>query len=174
MGSETPKEDWKAEFQRMNSGAKSAAGTPPPRPNPGPVKQPKFAIYDATVKLYRRGATAIFGLARLNIEGRVSELSEDGADILVNEQILPDTKIHLRMEIGKFNDKIETDAVARVCRKDPKIEDRYSVAIDFVGTDPSLARKIATMRSYFTSPEGKANRERRLREERERENNLFG
>jgi len=162
--------DWMSEFQKVNSGekppAKARPGSSPDRPKPQ-----KFAIHDATVKLYRRGMTAIFGLAKMDIGGTVSELCEDGAEIVVGEQLLPETKIHLRMEVAKFNDRIETDAVVSLCRKDPKVEDRYLVRIEFVSEDTTLARRIGAMRGYFTSPEGLANLERRRREETK--NRLF-
>lgn len=158
------RDDWKDEFKKLN-----AAGTPAGRPRgipPAPPKLPKFPIHDATIKLYRRGATAIFGLARLDIEGTVSELSEEGAEIVVDEQLLPDTKIHLRMEVARFNDHIESDAVVRLCRKDLKAEDRFLVRIEFLDAEATRVRKISAMRGYFTSPEGLANQERRLREEK--------
>lgn len=163
--------NWKAEFEKLNAGPQGAATSSGGTTRR--TKNPKFGVYDTTVKMYRRGATAIFGLARLNIEGVVLNLSEEGIDIATAEEILRDTRIHLRMEIAKFNDKIECDAVVLRCQKDPRKEDRYLVEVDFSNPDPALARKIGLMRGYFTSPEGLANRERRLREEK-KNGGLFG
>jgi hypothetical protein len=151
-------EDWRAEFNKLNN-----------RPGPPPGERrrsARFAIYDASVKLYRRGATALFGLARLSIEGTAMGLSEDGADLVVGEQLLPDTKIHLRIDIAKFEDRIETDAVVRWCHKDLKAEGRYAVGVEFAAVDPLLARKVAQMKGWFTSAQAVAMREQRLREER--------
>jgi hypothetical protein len=63
-----------AEFKKLT--APPQASTPGGRPERRQF--PRFALYDATVKLYRRGATALFGLARLNIEGSAVDLSEGG------------------------------------------------------------------------------------------------
>jgi len=155
-----PSKDWKAEFNK----AKSQSGPPPSERR----RSQRFIIYDATVKLYRRGATALFGLARLSIEGTATGLSEDGAEIVASEQLLPDTRIHLRIDIAKFNDRIETDGVVRWCRKDHRAEDRYAVGVEFTAPDPTLARKITQMRGWFTSPQALAIREQRLREDRQR------
>lgn len=158
-------DDWKSEFQKVNAqGAKPSPAKAPSAPAERP-KLPKFGIYDATVKLYRRGMTSIFGLAKMDVSGTVAELSEEGAEIVVEEQLLPDTRIHIRMEVAKFNDRIETDAVVRLCRKDQKGAERFMVRIDFSNPDATMTRKIAAMRGYFTSPEGQANLTRRLREE---------
>ena len=159
MTGEAPK-NWQSEFQKANS-----TSNPPPGER---HRNARFSVYDATVKLYRRGATALFGLARLSIEGTATSLSEEGADIVTGEQLLPETKIHVRIEIAKFEDKIEADAVVRWCQKDPKSEDRYSAGVQFSGSDPSLARKIAQMRGWFTSPQGLAVREQRLRDQQQR------
>ena len=152
-----PGKDWQAEFRKANSSFFADRR-----------RSARFPVFDATVKLYRRGATALFGLARLSIEGTAAGLSEDGADLVVGEQLLPDTKIHLRIDIAKFDDRVEADAVVRWCHKDPKVENRYSVGVEFMGADPVLARKIAQMRGWFTSPQAQALREQRLREERDR------
>jgi hypothetical protein len=160
MGQGAPSNDWKAEFQKLNATPQTPVG------QAAPGKHPRFALYDAKVKLYRRGATSLFGLARLNIEGTALNLSEDGTDLITQEQLLPDTKVHLRLEIAKFEDRIESDGVVRWCHKDPKAEDRYTVSVEFAGSDASLARKIAQMKGWFTSPQGLAIREQRIREER--------
>lgn len=153
--------NWQAEFQNLNN--------QPSQPPGDRHRSARFSVYDATVKLYRRGATALFGLARLSIDGTATNLSEDGTDIVTGEQLLPDTKIHLRIEIAKFGDRIETDGVVRWCQKDPKSENRYSAGVQFACSDPSLARKIAQMRGWFTSPQGLAIREQRLREQQQRQ-----
>ena len=113
----------------------------------------RFSLHDATVKLYRRGATAIFGLARLSIEGTVVNLSEGGLRFDTDERFLPDTKVRLKITVAKFNDTLESDGVTRWCHSDPADADRFQVGVVFVGMDPVAARKLAQMRGWYTSPQ---------------------
>src|SRR5437762_1145791 len=167
MAGDAPNNNWMADFKKVNSPSPSPAATPPVG-RPERRQHPRFALYDATIKLYRRGATALFGLARLNIEGTALDLSEGGVRLMTEEQLLAETKIHLRIEIAKFDDRIESDGLVRWCRRDPKEESRFYAGVTFAAGDPALARKIGPMRTWFTSPQAVALREQRLRDERRR------
>lgn len=155
MAGDTSKKGWFEEFKKLNS-----TGQEPPGAAPGGRgerrRSPRFCLHDATVKLYRRGATAIFGLARLSIEGVVYDLSDGGLRFETGERFLPDTKVRLKVMVVKFNDTLETDGVTRWCHQDPKDPELFRVGVEFVGLDPSVARKIVQMRGWYTSTQYQA------------------
>lgn len=163
MTGETPKAGWLAEFQKVNPRPGTATG---PRGASERRMHPRFALPEGSAKLYRRGATALFGLARLSIEGSVVDLSEGGVRIHTVEQILIDTKIHIRVEIAKFEDKIDSDGVARWCHQDVGDKSHFFVGIQFTGGDSSTPKKIARMKAWFTSPQYFALRDQRLRDKK--------
>jgi len=150
MGSDERKGAWFEEFKKVNGSAPAAAGSAGAGSDRR-RKHARFTLHDATVKLYRRGATAIFGLASLNIEGVVLDLSEGGLRIETDEKLLKDTKVRLKITVAKFNDTLEADGVTRWCHSHPKNPDRFQVGIEFAGPDPAIARKIGQMRGWYTS-----------------------
>lgn len=155
MTGDTSKKGWFDEFKKVNSSGQGAAAA---TPGGGGERRrcPRFSLHDATVKLYRRGATAIFGLARLSIEGSVEDLSDTGLRFETGERFLPDTKVRLKITVVKFNDTVEVDGVTRWCHQDPKNDELFRVGVEFVGVDPSAARKIAQMRGWYTSAQYQA------------------
>jgi hypothetical protein len=150
MTGDASKKGWFDEFNKLNSSTHGTAGRSERR------RSPRFSLHDATVKLYRRGATAIFGLARLSIQGTVVDLSEGGLRFDTDERFLPETKVHLKITVAKFNDTLESDGVTRWCHSDPANADRFQVGVEFVGLDPSTARKLAQMRGWYTSAQYQA------------------
>src|SRR4029079_3689044 len=150
MTGEAPKAGWLSEFQKVNPRAGPAAG---PRGASERRLHPRCPLPEGSAKLYRRGATSLFGLASLSIEGSVVDLSEGGVRIHTGEQILLDTRVHVRVEIAKFEDKIDSDGVARWCHQDVQDKSRFFVGIQFTGGDSSTPKKIARMRAWFTSPQ---------------------
>jgi hypothetical protein len=167
MAGEPPKQDWFSEFKKLTAPSPDAAGTPPPGKRER-RRHARFSMDDATIKLYRKGATAIFGLARLNIEGQVLDLSEGGLRLETNEQILIDTKIRMKITVVKFNDTVDADGVTRWCHVDPKDEERFTVGVEFSGLDQTVLRKISQMRGWYTSAQYKALREQHLREQKKK------
>jgi hypothetical protein len=165
MTGEPPKQDWFSEFKKLTAPAPDAAGTPPPGKRERRRHQ-RFSMHDATIKLYRKGATAIFGLARLNIEGRVLDMSEGGLRLETNEQILIDTKVRMKITVVKFNDTLDADGVTRWCHVDPKNEERFTVGVEFSGLDQTVLRKLAQMKGWYSSAQYKALREQHLREQK--------
>ena len=164
MAGETQNQDWFTEFKKVSGHKPDAAGTPPAGKHER-RRFHRFDIHDATVKLYRRGATAIFGLARLSIEGVVLDLSEGGLRFETNEQFLIDTKIHLKVTVAKFNDSVEMDGLTRWCHADPRNEEKFTVGVQFNPLDPVASRKLAQMRGWYTSAQYKAIRDAWLREQ---------
>lgn len=165
MTGDAPKHGWFDEFRKLNASKHDAAGSAPA----GRAERrhhSRFALHDATVKLYRRGATAIFGLARLNIEGVVLDLSDGGLRLETDEKFLADTKVHLKITVAKFNDTLESDGVTRWCHSDPKNTERFQVGVQFVGLDAAAARKIAQMRGWYTSAQYQVILAQHLREKK--------
>src|SRR5687767_8128949 len=126
MAGDAPKQDWFSEFKKLTAPPPDAAGVPPAGRKER-RRHHRFSLHDATVKLYRRGATAIFGLARLSIEGLVLDLSEGGMRLETSEQLLRDTKIRLKVTVAKFNDTLESDGVTRWCHADPQDPEKFTV-----------------------------------------------
>ena len=147
MSADEPKRAWFEEFKKVNASAPDAAGSA--GAGRGQRRQhPRFTLHDATIKLYRRGATAIFGLAGLNIEGVVIDLSEGGLRLETDEKLLVDTKIHLKITVAKFKDTLESDGVIRWCHSNPKNPERFQVGVRFAGLDPAVGRRIGQMRGW--------------------------
>jgi PilZ domain len=165
MTGEPPKQDWFSEFKKLTAPPPDAAGAPPTGKRER-RRHPRFSMHDATIKLYRKGATAIFGLARLNIEGAVLDLSEGGLRLETGEQILIDTKVRMKITVVKFNDTFDADGVTRWCHADPKNEERFTVGVEFLNPDQGMLRKITQMRGWYTSTQYKALRDQSLREQK--------
>jgi hypothetical protein len=166
MTGNASKDGWFDEFKRLNSPAHDAVGSPP-KGRGERRQQPRFCLHDATVKLYRRGATAIFGLARLSIEGTVVDLAEGGVRFETAERFLVDTKVRLKICIVKFKDTLEADGVTRWCHTDIKNSEHFQVGVAFVNQDPTVVRKIAQMRGWYTSAQYRALLAQHLREQRQ-------
>ncbi len=158
--------DWFEEFKKLSSTAHDPTGSPQ-KGRGERRRHPRFSLHDATIKLFRRGATAIFGLARLSIEGSVLDLSEGGVRIETGERFLPDTKIRLKIVVAKFNDTVESDGVTRWCHTDVKDPERFQCGIEFMNLDPATARKVVTMRGWYTSAQYQAILAQHLREKRQ-------
>jgi hypothetical protein len=167
MTGDAPKQDWFAEFQKVAGPKPSAAGAPPSGKQER-RKHLRFDVHDATIKLYRKGATAIFGLARLNIEGVVLDLSEGGLRLETAEQLLRDTKVRMKVTVAKFNDTLELDGVTRWCHADPKDPEKFTVGVEFTVLDPAVARKLGQMKGWYTSAQYKALRDQWLREQKKK------
>lgn len=155
MAGDASRNGWFDEFKKLNSPGQGPAGASSGGRGER-RRSSRFCLHDATVKLYRRGATAIFGLARLSIEGSVYDLSDGGLRFETGERFLPDTKVRLKMTVVKFNDTVEADGVTRWCHSDPKDPELFRVGVEFAGVDPSVARKIAQMRGWYTSAQYQA------------------
>src|SRR4051812_1385701 len=124
------KQSWREEFKKLMAPESGAAGA---TPSSGTERRrhPRFVLHAASIKLYRRGATSLFGLARLNIEGMLVDLSEGGLRLECAERFLIDTRLRLKVVVPKFNDTLEADGVSRWCHGDPKDPERFQVGIHF-------------------------------------------
>jgi len=164
MSEDLQKQAWYREFQKLNATG-PIVGWAPPDGRSERRQHARFCLHDTPAKLYRRGATALFGLAGLNIEGSVLDLSEGGLRLETSENFLIDTRLRLKISIAKFGDSLEADGVTRWCQATPRDPEVFHVGIRFSHEDPATHRKIAQMRGWFTSAQYKSLRETQLRQQ---------
>jgi len=165
MSEDFQKHPWYQEFKKLSATGPLAAPAPPEGRSER-RQYARFCLHDTPAKLYRRGATALFGLAGLNIEGNVLDLSEGGLRLETSEKFLIDTRLRLKISIAKFGDNLEADGVTRWCHETPRDPEIFHVGIKFTHEDPATNRKIAQMRGWFTSAQYKSLRETQLRQAR--------
>ena len=145
---------------------KPRAPRPPPDarsvdPNLNRRKYPRFKVDGASVNLQKDGLFTAIGLGKSNKGRAALDLSESGARVLITERLAVGTKIRLKIEMEKYQDSVEVEGVIRWC---VPYKREFQAGIKFSGTDPSICRKIALMHDWFSSPEYKAVRMKRLRE----------
>lgn len=167
-------EDWFAEFKKLNAGQPaSSPASPPssaPRQDSGPAsprngerrRHSRFEIDEAIAELYKEGFLSLLGVGKNNLARSAVDVSEGGAQFLVHERLAPGTKVKVRIEVEKFNDRIETAGVVRWCFQSARKKEDFFVGVQFSSNDPAQDRKVAAMRTWFTSPQYKANRQSRL------------
>lgn len=132
---------------------------------------PRFQVDGSSAHLYRDGLLTALGLGRSNKGRSALDISETGARVLVTERLLPKTKVRLRIEIERYNDAIEVGGEVCWCRETVK-GGSFQVGIRFSDSDATLRRKIGLMHEWFSSPQYKSIREKRLRESRKPEDDL--
>lgn len=134
-------------------------------------KHPRFQVDGTSASLHRDGFLRAIGLGRSNKGRSALDISETGARVLVTERLLPDTKVRLRIEIERYKDAIEVGGKVCWCRENTKTGS-FQAGIRFSDSDATLRRKIALMHEWFSSPQYKAVREKRLRERRKPDDDL--
>jgi len=144
-------------------GKKPASGAGLPHDNRR--KHPRFQVDGTSVSLYREGLLTALGLGRGNKGRSALDISESGARVLITEKLNLQTKVRLRIEIERYKDAIEVEGEVCWCRPTAKAA-AFQAGIRFSSADPSLRRKIALMQEWFSSPQYRSIRERRLREGR--------
>ena len=172
----------KAIISEEPPGAKGSGDSKPQpasRPAPSPSRQPcareerrkypRFALDEVTAMVTLGGFLRVLGLGKGKNVSPVIELSEGGVRLVTQARIVPKTRIHLKIEIPKYRDVIECAGEVRWSLPSAKKTGEFYTAAMFVGLPPPDAKKIAVMRSYFTSPEYKAAYAARLRERRKSE-----
>lgn len=152
-----PSPDWREEFKKFNQSLPNpTAQASPPGEKTGSNERRKFPRFEVTkisCTLYRKGLTTFMGLSRVNLEGTAIDLSEGGVRIALGERLFLDTKVHVRMEISKFQDVLESDGAVRWCREVPKHEPPlFQAGIMFLNPPASLTKKITSIRIYYNTP----------------------
>jgi c-di-GMP-binding flagellar brake protein YcgR len=128
-------------------------------------KHLRFKIEDAATDLQIRGLLTVLGLGRANKARATINLSEGGALILAGERLSVGTKVHLRIEMERYKDAIESEGQVRWCFESAREAQRYYVGLAFTNLDPLQEKKIAQMREWFRSPEYKARKAVRKQDE---------
>lgn len=160
-----PVEDWYQEFQRVNTRA------PQPAPAPGRGARSderrrhiRFEVDEETgAKLYRGRWLALLGFGK-NKARQVIDLSEGGVKILASERLLPGTRVRIRLEMGKFKDAIDAAGTIRWCYQSARAPGDFFAGAMFIDLPPNQIRKIARLREWLRSPQYRALREARRRE----------
>jgi len=116
----------------------------------------RFRIDEAMTELQIRGLLTVFGLGHANKARATINLSEGGALLLAGESLTVGTKVHLRIEMQRYKDAIESEGEVRWCFESAREAQRYYVGVAFTNLDPIQEQKIAQMREWFHSPECQA------------------
>jgi Tfp pilus assembly protein PilZ len=148
--------DWFKKFKELNTKAADASATPRAVPRPGdPAERRRHVRFDldaTSVTLYRDGLLSLIGMGKENKAKVAVNLSEGGLQAITRERLAAGTKVKIRLEMEKFKDAIEAPGVVRWCFQNSKRKDDFHVGIQFDELPPAEARKIASMREWFTSP----------------------
>jgi hypothetical protein len=133
---------------------------PPTGSEPKPTRQElrrhlRFRIDDASAKLYVKGFLTSIGLGRVNKARAAINLSEGGTLLLAYEKVPIGTKVVVRIEMERFEDVIDVEGIVRWCQQSGRSDKDWYAGIEFKGLTSGDAKKIVSMREWFTSPEYK-------------------
>jgi len=166
-------DDWFEEFKKLNaSSPPQAPGVPVGGAGPSSPaskdterrRHHRFEIDEASAQLYKEGFLSILGMGKGNLARATIDISEGGAQFLVHERLAIGTKVKLRIAVDKFQDAIEAGGIVRWCYQSAKKKEDFFVGVQFNRTEPAQERKIAAMRTWFTSPQYKAVKQSRARD----------
>ncbi len=164
-----PKTNWFDEFKKAN--AAPAAPLSPPTPS-GSSKgserrvHERFEISEAQSALYKEGILSLFGIKRENQGRDAIDLSEGGVRFLTHDRIPVGTKVKVVIHMDKFKDTLEAAGEVKWCYQSAKNSKDFYSGIQFTDLDGAQARRIATMRDWFSSPQYRAVRETKMRQKR--------
>jgi Tfp pilus assembly protein PilZ len=149
-----------AEPMPQNPHPAEARKAPPPGPEPKPSRQElrrhlRFRIDDASANLYIKGFLTSIGLGRVNKARAAINLSEGGTLLMAYEKVPIGTKVIVRIEMERFEDVIDVDGVVRWCQQSGRSDKDWYAGIEFMSLTTGDAKKIVSMREWFTSPEYK-------------------
>jgi c-di-GMP-binding flagellar brake protein YcgR len=164
--------DWFAEFKKVNKGASAPPAKTDAAPTPGGSKKDterrrhnRFEIDECQAMLYREGILTVLGVAKNNRARAALDLSEGGVRFLVHERLPVGTKVRMIIQMEKYKDQIEAAGEVRWCYQSAKIADDFYAGVQFSGLDPAQKRKIIQMREWFTSPQFRAVRDSKRRQQ---------
>lgn len=158
-----PPDEWFEEFKKANQGA-----SPAPRDAAGKERRrhPRFDTEEVRVCLTEEGLLSVFGLGKSNKALKALDLSEGGVRLQTTERLKPGVKVRIRLEIEKYQDAIEAVGEVRWSHQGGPRKTDFFAGIMFVKLDSGQLRKIALMREWFQSPQYKAMKVARLKQER--------
>lgn len=162
--------DWFKKFKEVNTKAGDASPDgPSPRGGQGNGadrrRHHRFDLNDTTLTLYREGLLTLLGMGKENKAKVAVNISEGGLQVIMRERLNPGSKVRLRLEIAKFKDAIEASGVVRWCYQNSQRKDDFHAGIQFENLPGTEARKIASMREWFTSPALRSTRVRKKDED---------
>jgi hypothetical protein len=114
----------------------------------------RFNIDDeASVVLYPEKLLTFMGLGRSNRAKAAINLSEGGVLVRTTEKIPKGTRVRLTISIEKFGDRFECVGEVSWCYAAAHSTKEYYAGIRFIDLPPEDMKKIAKMRSWYTSKE---------------------
>jgi len=165
--------DWFAEFKKANKGGgpskaqRSTESTSATGGKPSDRRRHnRFEVDECRATLYREGVLTVFGVGKGNRARAALDLSEGGARFLTHERLPIGTKVRMIIQMEKYKDEIEASGEVRWCYQSAQQAEDFFAGIQFSDLEPAQARKIALMRDWFTSPQYRAVRETKKRQQR--------
>jgi Tfp pilus assembly protein PilZ len=124
-------------------------------PDPKNIRRwPRFNIDDeASVVLYPEKLLNFMGLGKANRAKAAVNLSEGGVLVRTTEKLVKDARVRLTISIEKFSDRFECVGEVCWCYAAARSSKEYYAGIRFVDLKEEDMKKIAKMRSWFTSKE---------------------
>ena len=159
--------EWFKKFKEVNTKASAEAGRSASASGGDADRRrhPRFDLNDTTLTVYREGLLTLFGVGKDNKAKVAVNISEGGLQVIMAERLSVGAKVKIRLEIAKFKDAIEAVGVVRWCFQNSRRKDDFHAGIQFDNLPGAEARKIASMREWFTSPAFRAVRETRQRKQ---------
>jgi len=149
-GNDPSPSPWMHEFRK----ASGRSEEDPPLPPLGQDERrldPRFRLFNVPARLTLKGRSSLLGLRRTEASAVALDLSEGGARIAGPLEVPEGSSVELQIDFVKFKDRISSDGVVAWCRVDPADPSRYKIGIMFVGLQPSVRKKIGSIRQWFTS-----------------------
>jgi c-di-GMP-binding flagellar brake protein YcgR len=156
--------NWFAEFKKVNK-VSPASSTKSDSTPPGNSKASerrlhhRFEIDECQATLYPQGLLTVFGMSKNNRARAALDLSEGGVRFLIHERLTIGTRVHMVIQMEKYQDQIEARGEVRWCYQSTKKAGDFYAGVEFSDLDAAQKRKIAMMREWFTSPQYRAVRE---------------
>lgn len=116
---------------------------------------PRFRVDDATAVVYPEKFLNKFGLSKGNRAKAAVNLSEGGALVVLAGPLEEETRVRIRVEVGKFKDVFECAGEVRWCRAGSEAG-KYFAGVRFLDLLPGDKAKIANLRKMLTSKDYKA------------------
>jgi hypothetical protein len=116
--------------------------------------RPRFKIDGAVVRVGKPGMLSSLGLGLK--EETIVNLSRSGVLALGPVKLEPKTRIKLRVEVPKWDDRIECEGEVRWCGQNARSEKLFYLGIRFIGLSPADEKRIGQMHELTRSAEYQA------------------
>jgi len=135
------------------------AGRPPStgsHPAANRRKHLRFQPADLELSITKQasGLSRLFGGgAKENISVGIYDLSEGGMRVSIRERVAPGSTVAVKFKIKKFNDEVAVEATVAWIIPHAVRHEHFIIGLSFNKPSASSQSKLASMRSYFTSPQ---------------------